>query len=101
MKEIHFWMAFFPCEEIDYILDCTNANLRDRRKVMSKGEVMSKVIGFLYAMTLSVTHTRRDYWSTQTGLFPAPAFGRRFGLGLHRFEEILMCISFAPPENDG
>ena len=59
-----------------------------------------KVIGFLYAMTLGVLRQRRDYWSTEDGLFSAPAFGRRFGMGLHRFEDILMALSFVKPENN-
>lgn len=46
-------------------------------------------------MTISGSHTRRSYWSTMSGLFPARAFGTRFGLGLHRFEEILNCMSFS------
>ena len=92
MSELDYWMLF-PCECIDDILKYTNANLRDRRKKVTKGELY-KVIGFLYAMTLGVLRQRQDYWSTEGDLFPAPAFGRRFGMGLHRFEEILMALSF-------
>ena len=58
------------------------------------------MIGLLYAMTLGVLRQRRDYWSTEEDLFPAPAFGRRFGMGLHRFEEILMALSFVKQGHD-
>ena len=54
----------------------------------------------LYAMTLGVLRQRQDYWSTEEDLFPAPAFGRRFGMGLHRFEEILMALSFGQQGHD-
>ena len=54
----------------------------------------------LHAMTLGVLRQRRDYWSTEEDLFPAPAFGRRFGMGLHHFEEILMALSFAEQGHD-
>lgn len=83
---------FFLSNEIDKILDSTNTNLSDRRKAVTKHEYY-KVTGILYAMSLNTLPTRRDYWSTQSGgIFAAPAFGARFWLGLHRFEEILTCI---------
>jgi hypothetical protein len=94
MREYEFWMAFFPSE--DLIFRCTNAHLRERRRLITKGELF-KVIGIMYAMTINVLHSRRDYGSTESGLFPAPACGQRFGMGLHRFEEILGCMAFAMP----
>lgn len=40
---------------------------------------------------------RRSYWGTgSNGLFPAPEFGKRFGMNRLRFEEILMALSFTP-----
>ncbi|KAJ3618142.1 hypothetical protein MTP99_006168 [Tenebrio molitor] len=99
MKQYEFWMAFFPSEDLDLILRCTNAHLRERRRLITKGEFF-KAIGIMYAMTINVLHSRRDYWSTESGLFPAPAFGQRFGMGLHRFEEILGCMAFAMPANE-
>ena len=58
------------------------------------------MIGLLYAMTLVVLRQRRDYWSTEDDLFPAPTLGRRFGMGLHRFEEIHMALSFVKQGHD-
>jgi hypothetical protein len=99
MKQYEFWIAFFPSEDLDLILRCTNAHLRERRRLITKGEFF-KAIGIMYAMTINVLHSRRDYWSTESGLFSAPAFGQRFGMGLHRFEEILGCMAFAMPANE-
>lgn len=96
MCELDYWLLFFPFDDINHILACTNAHLRDKRKEISKHEFF-KVIGLLYAMSLNILHVRRDYWSQTDGLFPAPAFGERFGIGLHRFEEILSCMSFTMP----
>jgi len=99
MNELSFWEASFPTEEIDKILQCCNARLRPRRRMISKSKFY-KTIGFLLAMTINELHNRRDYWSTESGLFTAPAFGKRFGMGLQRFEEILACMSFAMPEEN-
>ena len=49
--------------------------------------------GSLHVMILGVLRQKQDYWSTEEDLFPAPAFGCRFGMGLNRFE-ILMALSF-------
>lgn len=50
-------------------------------------------------MSVNVLGVRREYWSIDNNrLFPAAAFGVRFGMGLHRFEEILMAMAFAMPE---
>lgn len=99
MSEIDMWMCFFPCEEIDFILQCTNKNLRNKRRIITKAEFY-KAIGFVYAMTVSNFRTRRTYWSTESGLFPAPAFGKRFGMGINRFEEILSCMAFSMIDED-
>lgn len=95
-KEIDFWMAFFPTEDIENIMRYTNDNLRERRKHITKGEFF-KVIGMMYAMTLNIRRTRREYWSNEGSLFPAPAFGKRFGMGIHRFEEIINSMAFSQP----
>ncbi|KAG8246074.1 hypothetical protein J6590_093058 [Homalodisca vitripennis] len=99
INEIDFWLMFFPTDDINHILVCSNAHLRDRRKPISRHEFF-KSIGMLYAMSINMLGVPRNYWSTETdGLFPAPAFGSRFGISLHRFEEILMAMAFAMPED--
>lgn len=98
LSEMEFWLMYFSSYDFNHIVAYTNAHLRDRRKLISKQEFL-KVLGLLYAMSVNVLRVCRDYWSTNTdGLFPAPAYGVRFGMGLHRFEEILMCMAFAMPE---
>lgn len=97
LSELDFWLLFFPSNDINHILACTNAHLREKRKQVSK-HAFYKVIGLLYAMSLNVLGVRRDYWSQNDGLYPAPSFGDRFGMGLHRFEEILMSMAFAMPD---
>ncbi|XP_050298561.1 piggyBac transposable element-derived protein 4-like [Anthonomus grandis grandis] len=99
MTELDFWLAFFPSEDIDLIIQSTNARLRERQRAVTKGDLY-KALGIIYVMTLNslhTKHTKREYWSTESGLFPAPAFGQRFGMGLHRFEEIINCLAFAIP----
>lgn len=96
LSELDIWLLFFPSEEIEHILACTNAHIRDKRKLVTKQEFY-KVLGLLYAMSINVLHQRRDYWSPAEGIFPGPSFGSRFGMGLHRFEEIIMTMAFAMP----
>ncbi|KAG8302911.1 hypothetical protein J6590_020665 [Homalodisca vitripennis] len=92
LNEMDFWLIFSPIDDINHILVCSNAHLRDRRKPISRHEFF-KSIGILYAMSINMLAVRRNYWSTETdGLFPASAFGSRF-------EEILMAMAFAMPED--
>lgn len=53
--------------------------------------------GLMYAMCTQQLSERRCFWGTvSNGLFPAPKFGKRFGMSRQRFEEILMALSFTP-----
>ena len=54
------------------------------------------VFGILYSLTRT-SEGRRDLWSTEDGLFPAPRFGERYSLPRNRFEVLLRCLSFCPP----
>ena len=36
----------------------------------------------------------------EDGVFPAPAFGRRFNMGYHRFEDILRALVFSDSDGD-
>lgn len=96
--ELEAFLLFFP--DVKTILKHSNNQLRMRRKTITQKELF-QVVGALYAMSINVLSPRRKYWSNKDNcLFPPPAFGQRFGLGLHRFEEILNCLAFANPEND-
>lgn len=102
MNELEMWLLFFPFEDTDNILDACNAKVDPGTKQISKSEFF-KVIGFLYAMSTNILHTRREYWSTknENQVFPSPSFGKRFGMGYHRFEFILNNLAFSTEdEND-
>ena len=103
LTELDFFRHFFPGDEVAHILQCTNAKMPTRKKNVTKGDLF-KVFGILYAMTTVEMPSRRSYWSTDSaGLFPAPAFGERFGMGYHRFEDILTHLAFdqEPEPDDG
>jgi len=99
--EVDFWRLFFPSENIDKILRFTNAGFNNTGKPVDEVELF-KVFGILYAMTLFPCSTRRDYLSVNTDakLFPPLAFSKRFNMGLHRFESILMNLSFGPKNEE-
>lgn len=48
-------------------------------------------------MSTNILHTRREFWSTnnENQMFPSPSFGKRFGMGYHRFEFILNHLAFS------
>ena len=53
-------------------------------------------------MTLDVRTQRREYWANDGDgdeLFPSPAFGRRFGMGRNRFEQILLSLSLGSSDD--
>ena len=99
LDEIGYWKLFFPVEEIDHILSCTNKKMPEKKKAVSQNE-RYKVFGILYAMTTANLPTRRSYWCVDDGVFPAPAFGRRFNMGYHRFEDILRALVFSDSDGD-
>ena len=99
LDEIGYWKLFFPVEEIDHILSCTNKKMPEKKKAVSQNELY-KVFGILYAMTTANLPTRRSYWCVEDGVFPAPAFGRRFDMGYHRFEDILRALVFSDSDGD-
>lgn len=47
-SELDFWKLFFPTERLDNILQYTNEKLRDKRRVITKGEKYKKTV--LYAV---------------------------------------------------
>ncbi|KAJ3659781.1 hypothetical protein Zmor_011453 [Zophobas morio] len=100
MSELDYFELFFPTEKLNLILRYTNLKLAQGRKPISRQELY-KFIGMLLAMSVNTLTPRRKYWkNTDTGVFPPAAFGKRFGLGLHRFEEIMHALSFANPDED-
>lgn len=96
---LKFWEEFFPLEFIPEILELSNTKLRAHRRSPLTKEELYKFFGILYAMTIQTISTNRDYWSVKDGLFPAPAFGKRFGMSRNRFEEIKGAITFCSEQN--
>ena len=91
-KELDFFLLMFPTACIGRILDASkvawpaDSRPTDRYKLF-------KVIGLMFAMTTHVLPSRRMYWETEDDLFPAPAFGSRYGMSRCRFEDILRYLS--------
>ena len=71
----------------------------EKKKAVAQNELY-KVCGILYAITTANLPTRRSYWCVEDGVFPAPAFGRRFDMGYHRFEDILRALVFSDSDGD-
>ena len=57
------------------------------------------MFGALYSLTRT-SEGRRDLWSTEDGLFPAPRFGERYGLSRNRVEILLRYLSFCPEDEN-
>ena len=94
-----FWMLLFP-NMLDNIVKWTNLNLPSRNKPVNKHEVV-KFFGMQYAMTQYPTRQRQNYWSVEdTDLFPAPAFGQRFGMSQDRFTALVKYMKLYDPELD-
>eukprot|EP00731_Ephydatia_muelleri_P017495 Em0010g593a len=71
---IDYWKLSFPLQLLPDIVTWTTASL-----------------------PAGTSEGRRDLWSTEDGLFPAPRFGERYSLPRNRFEVLLRCLSFCPP----
>lgn len=100
MTELESFELFFPVEKLNVILQYTNLKLARGRKQITKKDLYI-FIGILFAMSLNTMTPRRKYWkNSDTGVFPPAAFGKRFGIGLHRFEEIMHALSFGNPDED-
>ena len=86
--EFDFFMLMFPTQCLGRILSATEAAWPAGSRTMDKFEFF-KTIGLMLAMTVHVLPARRMYWETEDGLFPAAAFGVRYGMSRRRFEDIL------------
>lgn len=84
-----YWRLFMP-DLLDLVVKETNSRLEKmNKKLLSKGE-LEQVIGIIYALGVGGKRTRRDNWETETeSIFPSAKFGERFGVGYHRFEDII------------
>ena len=98
-REIEYMMWSFPEHSIPGILARTTERMQavnSKTSEVTRGEFW-KCVGYLLAMTRT-RKRRRDLFSRVDGLFPAPAFGKRFGVSRERFELILKHLSLGVPD---
>ena len=94
-----YWLLMFP-NILDDIVNWTNSSMPNRAARTSRHEVV-KFFGIMYAMTLYPSRQRSNYWATEdSALFPAPAFGRRFGMSRDRWSALLKYLRFCDPAED-
>ena len=96
---LDYFCAMFPMLQATEWREKTNENLNEmKRKSLSESEFF-RLWGLIVAISIGSEQNRRRYWmeeldSDSGWIFQAPAFGSRFGMGVHRFEDILRCLSF-------
>ena len=91
---LDYWMMSFPSQMLPDTSIWTSDHL-PQGCVNAKEEDVLAVFGALYSLSRT-SEGRRDLWSTEDGLFPAPRFGERYGLTRDRFEILLRYLSFCP-----
>ena len=70
---LNYWMMSFPSQMLADISIWTS-NCLPQGCTNAKEEEILAVFGALYSLT-QTSEGRRDLWSTEDGLFPAPRFG--------------------------
>ena len=79
---LDYWMMSFLSKMLPGISIWTSDHL-------PQGCVNAKEVLAVFGALCSLTRTskgRRDLWSTEDGLFPAPHFGKRYGLTRDRYD---------------
>ena len=99
LKPLDYWLLLFP-DMLDCVVKWTNASMGEGTARTSKHEIV-KFFGIMYSMTLYPSRQRKDYWSLQDSkLFPAPAFGQRFGMSRNRFTVLVKRLKMYDPALD-
>jgi hypothetical protein len=97
-----YFFHFMPRAEIPVIAARSNtARVRDanakKQASISEHEIVV-CVGYLLAMTVDNVSCKRSIFRVEHDeddrLFPAPAFGARFGMSKHRFEFVLRWMRF-------
>ena len=87
----------FPTQKLRDFASWTSLTLVDAGQMAITPQELLKVIGLLYGMTVQQHGERRSYWRVEgegeESLFPAPAWGTRFGMGQRRFETVLCYLT--------
>lgn len=89
-REIDYFLWSFPSHLVPKIIKWTTESMQrtnPKTAALTRGEFW-KLLGFLLATTRT-RKKRRDLFSLEDGLFPAAAFGKRFGIGRKRIELVL------------
>ena len=93
---IQYFKMSFPTQMVPDILMWSGMAMPIKKKKMDEAEFW-RLLGIIYTLTRT-TSKRRDLWSLQDGIFPAPRFGSRYGISRQRFEVLLRYLRFCPPE---
>ena len=96
-----FFLVMFPTQKLRDFTSWTSLTLVDAGQMAITPQELLKVIGLLYDMTVLQHGERRSYWRVEgkgeESLFPAPAWGARFGMGQRRFETVLRYLTLHDP----
>jgi hypothetical protein len=88
-SRLDYFLLFMP-NIIDLAVKETSKNLENAQKKATSKHELLKTIGILFALGIGGKRTRRDNWSEASDtVFPPAQFGDRYGIGYHRFEDIL------------
>ena len=96
-----FFLVMFPTQKLRDFASWTSLTLVDAGQMAITPQELLKVIGLLYGMTVQQHGERRSYLRVEgegeESLFPAPAWGTRFGMGQRRFETVLRYLMLHDP----
>ena len=93
---IQYFKMSFPTQMVPAILMWSGIAMPIKMKKIDEAEFW-RLLGIIYTLTRT-TSKRRDLWSLQDGIFPAPRFESRYGISRRRFETLLRYLRFCPPE---
>ena len=77
-ERIPIFMMSFPTQMVPDILMWSGIAMPIKKKKIDEAEFW-QLLGIIYALT-HTTSKRRDLWSLQDGIFPAPRFRSRYGI---------------------
>ena len=78
----------------------TTIELVKAKRLSTSPHELLRFFGLMFAMTLHDYGRRSNYWAFDSDecdhIFPAPAFGARFGMSRDRFENLLRYLRLSP-----
>eukprot|EP00122_Pirum_gemmata_P010877 Pgem_evm1s10068 len=93
---LHYFELMFPTgPPLKWMIKHTNTNLLGSGYRQTDKFEFFKLIGLLFAMTVTQVRKRRDYWSKESdGVTVGLDYEGRFHMTRHRFETLMKCVSF-------